>query len=261
MSVEETDDWVFTFNLSKPIKYIGNINDVPNIKINTHNNEITGYTITIKNSSYNVAEEKSKNKANNLANVITIKSGMPVEANLGGYHSIPRKNQLGHVCKTLTLRHGIEGGIKDLDLSDNVISQIVNYTFPHNESYKYLSKAIFHYYNDNPADCIKEGFRIIANHQEFSTSFNEYKALRDLFSHGQTPGNHYKKETIDLFESTFKNDSFEYSKDPSGIKIIIDWKSNKNHNKLCSIAQKLVQELKAHLNLNENDLSMKTSKK
>jgi hypothetical protein len=81
--------WVFTFNLSIPIEYLGKINDAPNIKINTNNNnnQITGCTITIKNVSYDKAEEKSKNKASNLAYIITIKSGMLVKANLASYQS------------------------------------------------------------------------------------------------------------------------------------------------------------------------------
>lgn len=106
MSLVDTDDWVFTYNISKPIKYFGNIKDAPNIKINTDNKEITGFTITIKNSSYDDAEKKSKKKADNLANIITIKSGMPVEANLGSYHSFPKTNELSHVDKCLTLSYG-----------------------------------------------------------------------------------------------------------------------------------------------------------
>ena len=244
------DTWVFTFNLSKPIKYLGKISDAPNIKLNTNdNNQITGFTITIKNLPYDKAEEKSNNKAKNLANIITIKSSMPVESNLASYHSIPKKNQLSKVVKTQRFGYQIDGAIQDLDLNENIIKLITDSTFPCNESYKYLSKAIFHYYNNNPIDCIKEGFRIIANDPDFSCSFNEYKSIRDMNSHGQSPGQHYKQETIELFENTFPHNDFDYKSDSSSGTITIDWKSDKNNKKLESIANKLVKELKTYFAL------------
>jgi hypothetical protein len=229
MNSEDTSDWIFTFNLSMPVEYSGKINGAPNIEINTNNNNgITGFTITIKNLSYDKAEEKSKNKARNLANIITIKSSMPVEANLVSYHNISKNNELSKVIMTSTHRYKIDGAIKDLDLNESKIKRITNSTFPCNESYKYLSKAIFHYYNNNPIDCIKEGFRIISNKPDFSCSFNEYKSIRDLNSHGQSPGQHYKQCTRELFENTFTHDDFDYELDPSSGTIIIDWKSEKN---------------------------------
>lgn len=56
------NDWVFTFNLSTPIEYLGQINDSPNIKINIDNNRITGFTIIIKDSLYDKAEKKAGTK-------------------------------------------------------------------------------------------------------------------------------------------------------------------------------------------------------
>ena len=148
----------------------------------------------------------------------------------------PKKNQLSKVGKTLTLGSKIDGAIRDLDLNEDIIKLITNSTFPCNESYKYLSKAIFHYYNNNPIDCIKEGFRIIANDSEFSCSFDVYKSIRDMNSHGQSPGQHYKQDTIELFEKTFTHNDFEYKSDSSSGTIIINWESDKNHKKLVSIA-------------------------
>lgn len=248
MSLNDIDNWVFTFNLSIPIEYLGIINDSPNIKININNKRITGFTITIKDTYCDVAEEKSRNKANNLSHIITIKSGMPVEAYLRSYHSIPQGNQLSKVQKNTRMGYQIDGAVQDLDLNDWLITEITNYTFPYNLSYEHLSKAIFHNYNNNPADCIKEGFKIIANRPSFSDSFNEYKSLRDFFSHSQTPGHHYQKDTIVLFDTTFK-DSLDYRLDYNSGKIEIDWKLKKNREKLVSIADKLVRELKDHLKL------------
>lgn len=59
---------------------------------------------------------------------------MPVEADLGSYHSIPKKNQLSKVGKTLTLGSKIDGAIRDLDLNEDIIKLITNSTFPCNES-------------------------------------------------------------------------------------------------------------------------------
>lgn len=141
----------------------------------------------------------------------------------------------------------IEGAIKDLDLNDNLITQITNYRFPQDQPYEYLSKAIFHCYNNNPQDCIKEGFKVIENKREFFTSYDEFEVLRDLFSHGQIPGYRYQENTIKRFESTFKNDPFDYTIE-NGL-LEINWKSNKNHSKLNSISNKLIHELKTYLKL------------
>jgi hypothetical protein len=248
--IEDYNDWVFTFNLSTPIEYLGQLKNSPNIKINIDNNHILGFTITIKDSLYDKAEEKSRNKANNLAHIITIKSTMPVEAYLKSYHSsIPKGNQqLSKVQKNTRMGFRIDGAVKDLDLNDRLISDITNSTFPDNLSYDHLSKAILHNYYNNAADCIKEGFRIIANCPSFSDSFNEYKSLRDFFSHSQTPGHHYQKDTMDLFDSTFK-DSLDYTLDYNSGRIDIDWKLKKNCDKLFSVADKFVKELKKYLKL------------
>jgi hypothetical protein len=244
------NDWVFTFNLSTPIEYLGQINDSPNIKININNNHITGFTITIKDSLYDKAEEKSRNKAINLSYIITIKSTMPVEAYLKSYHSrIPKGNQqLSIVQKNTRNGFQIDGAISDLDLNDSLITDITNSAFPDNLSYEHLSKAIFHNYNNNPSDCIKEGFKIVANNPSFSDSFNEYKSLRDFFSHSQTPGHHYQRPTLDLFKTTFK-DTLDYTLDYNSNRIEIDWKQKKNRDKLGSIADKFVRELKTYLKL------------
>lgn len=246
-------DWIFTFNLSKPIEYLGTIIDAPNIKLNTNkNNQITGFTITRKDSFYEEAEEKSNNKAKNLANIITIRSGMPIEANLRSYHSIPKRNQLSKVVKTSRHIFSIDGAIQNLDLNDTLIEKIVNSKPPHSEYYRHLSKSIFHYYNNNPIDCIKEGYLIIENNSNFTSSSksqNEYTALRNVLSHPRTPGSQYSQGTFDLFTKTFTHSDFDYTEDSVNRKITIDVESNKNHEKLVSIAKKLIEELKSHLHL------------
>lgn len=251
LSVNNTRDWVFNFNLSIPIEYLGKITNTSNIEINTNNNHIAGFSITIKDLSYSEAEEKSKKKATNLANVMTIKSTMPVKTYLASYHSIS-KNSSSTVGVSKATSYKIDGAIQDLDLSDTIIKEIITSSPPHSEYYRHLSKAIFHYYNNNNIDCIKEAYLIIENNPKFSSpsnSIDEYTALRNIFSHPRTPGNSYTKETFDLFINTFNQDDLDYIENSSSKTITIDVESKKNRDRFESIANKFVKEITAYLKL------------
>ena len=121
-------DWVFNFRLSKSIEILNNCTmlNSPNIKFTKKENYLTGFTITIRDSYQDKAEQKSRDKAKRLADILTIKSGMPIEVNLADYHSVKKENELKHVTKTLTIIYNIDGGINNLDLNDSNIQNIIH---------------------------------------------------------------------------------------------------------------------------------------
>ena len=246
-----SSDWVFNFKLSKNIEILknGKISDSNNIRFIKEDNHLTGFTITIKNSSLEEAEQKSRNRANNLAKIFTIKSGMPIETTLSDYHNIRKENKLKRVVKTLTIKYDIDGGIKNLDINDSNIQNIIHSTKSESLLFSIFRDTIFHYYNNNPAYSIMLGFEIIKGEKEFP-NYIKLEVLRNIFTHPNIPGKQYQGDTIELFLSVFNKNSFEYKEfKPEEKIIIIDLESSDNLRKLNQMAQGLIKELTRKYNL------------
>jgi len=229
-------DWNVDFEISKRLEFIGNILDSNTIKFRKSDNCITGFNIIVKNTTMKDAEQKANDRAKNLKNILTIKSGMPIEIDLKSLESIPEPGQDKHIMGTFRIGlGGIDGGIHNLDLNDSNIQLIINSNGQNSLKYEYVSKGIFYYYNLNPIDCIKELFRVIENNKNFP-DYDKYKVLRDMYSHDQP----YEKKTVELFSKCFTPNSFEYKKfDPGNGWIIIDLDSNKNMRLLNKLALQL----------------------
>jgi hypothetical protein len=68
----------------------------------------------------------SKKKAHNLDKILTIKSGMTIEAQLSnfeGIHKVTGQRRIGNACRFV---YGIEGEIDKLDLTASTIENLIN---------------------------------------------------------------------------------------------------------------------------------------
>lgn len=245
-------DWIFRFIISEKIPLLNQIENSHNIEfeieeIQNGNNSkyLTGFNVRINNSPLDEAETRSRIIARNLKNILIIKSGIPIDVNLKNYTSMPKQGELQHIMTSLTLRWKIEGGIKELDLKNPDIQSVLYLSEIDSLKYQYLSKGIFHYYNKNPAESIRELFRVIENNSKFP-NYARYQVLRHLFSH-EPP---YHHNTISQFLKEFNNNDFDYNKfDPSNNIIIIDMESGKTKSLLNNIASNLISELRKELKI------------
>lgn len=73
--VDDASDWLFDYNLSDKIEYLDKITSSSTFEIKLEEKFITGFRITIRDSTFEEAQSKSFNKANNLKNYLIIKSG------------------------------------------------------------------------------------------------------------------------------------------------------------------------------------------
>ncbi len=241
----EVSDWVFDFNLSEKIEYFENVVDLPNLTFKKSEKNVTGCIYTVKNSTFEDAEKKYHDKSRNLKYILTIKSGMPIDIYLKGYHSIPKEGNFAHVSSSFRNSYRILGGFKNLDLSSPEIHSILTGSESKNLKYQYLAKAIFHYFYGNSADCIKEIFKLISENSQFP-NYEKLKVLRDIFSHKPQ----YVKETMELFLKHFDSNSFDYRKyDPDNCWIIIDLESNKNVRTLNKLSKDSIEMLRNELKL------------
>jgi hypothetical protein len=241
MNDEDNSDWVFDYNLSKKIEYLGKVNNSSTVETKVSGNHITGFRITIRQSSFENAERKSNNRANNLKNYLIVESGEPTNISIGSYHEIPKKNGTARVSKSLTSINRIHGAINDLDLNNDNIKSIINYSESKSLELEYLSKAIFHRYNNNPVDCIKELFKVIEKDKSFP-EYEKYKVIRDIFSHRP----HYQKDTMFRFLKYFNDKSFDYKRfDPDNGWITIDLESSKSRQVLGQLIKDCIKSIKS----------------
>jgi hypothetical protein len=222
---------------SKKIEYLGKINSSSTIETKVSGNHITGFRFTIRQSSFEDAERKSNNRANNLKNYLIVESGVPTNINLMGYQNI-KKDGSRRVTGFFKLMGDINGGVNDLDLNNDHIKSIINYNEPKSRELDYLSKAIFHRYNNNLVDCIKELFKII---DKTVPDYEKYKVIRDLYSH-RPP---YVKPTVEKFLNHFNDKSFDYKKfDPDNGWIIIDIESSRSKQVLGQLIDDCIKSIK-----------------
>lgn len=238
MNSEDDYDWVFDYELSNKIEYLGKINSSSMVEAKVSDNHITGFRITIRQCSFENAERKSNNKANNLKNYLIVESEVPTNINLIGYQNIPKRDGITRVTGFFKLMRDISGGLNDLDLDNDHIKSIINYNEPKSLELEYFSRAIFHRHNNNRVDCIKELFKII---DKSIPEYEKYKVIRDLFSHKPQ----YHKATIIRFLKYFNDKSFDYKKfDPDNGWIIIDIESSKSKQVLHQIIKDCIEYIK-----------------
>lgn len=246
MNPDETADWTIDYDLSKKLEFIGDTVNSESINFKTSGNLITGFVLTIKNSTLNQAEQKGDNKAKNLKNILTIKSGEPLQVNLKSLQSDPKPGKLGHLQKTCPINTGgISGAVKNINISEPDIQTIINSEAPDDLKYEFASKGILHYYNGYPIDCIKELFRVIEGEKDFP-NFKQYKVIRDMYSH-KLP---YWENTTKLFKIAFNPNPFDCIKfDPDNGFIILDPSSNQNTRLLNKMAKEFTFEVRKLLKL------------
>lgn len=241
----EYADWIFDCNLSDKIPFLDEVIDSPTIMFKKTAKHIIGFLLIVRNSLLEDAEKKAANKAKNLKCILTIKSGMPIQVNIKGYHSLPKQGQTGRVSASFTFRYRIGGSFKKLDLNMPLIQSIINSTRSESLKYELATKAVFHYYNGNPADCIKELF-VLVESDELFPDYKKYKVLRNMFSH-RPP---YRKETKDLFLEIFNEDSFDYTRyDPDNCWINVDLESNKSQRLLNKLAKDFIDSIRKDFDL------------
>src|SRR5918994_500708 len=130
--------WIFSFSLSKNVHF-KDLNDGFQIMFITEDHYLKGFKITMRGLDFSSAQLKSKKKATNLQRLLTIKSGMDVEAYESAYEEIRSGNHA--VASTLTSSYEIEGSIDKLDLDNNsIIHEFVNSHV--NEDLVSLSNAV-----------------------------------------------------------------------------------------------------------------------
>lgn len=88
-----------------------------------------------------------------------------------GYQPIKREGTV-RVTGFFRMPFSIRGGITDLDMNDDQIKSIINYSGTNKLELDHFSKAIFHRYNNNLVDCIKDLVKNIENNTVFLTMKN-----------------------------------------------------------------------------------------
>ena len=88
---------------------------------------LKGFNIVIDNEIEGKAKESCEFKAKNLERILTILSGMELDARLTGVQGVPnRPGLLQRVGKEITIKYGIEGWIDRIDVTDLDIRNLIN---------------------------------------------------------------------------------------------------------------------------------------
>lgn len=244
---DEVRDWIIDFDLDEKIELIGKITESRSVKFKISANFITGFNLLVKNTKMKAAEHNGLEKAKNIKNILTIKSGMPLKINLRGIQSVPISGKMGFGFGNFMINlGGVKGGIAMLDINEANIQKVINSSGSQSLKYEIVSKAIFYYYHRYPIDCIKELFRLIEDDCNFP-NYYKYKIIRNLFSHNLP----YYEETIELFNLHFNPNPFDCNIfDPDKKVIILDLDSNKTMSIMYKLAGDFITDIKKNLKLN-----------
>jgi hypothetical protein len=237
-------DWTFHYVLSKKVFCKDIVND-SNIRFTRDSrNYLQDFHIQVNNNEFADAEIISKKKRSKIERILTIKSGMEIDASLSGYEGIPKSGGLGRVAKTLTLRSHTEGSIDALHLTDSNIQRLIVHE---NSNLEYLSSAVSLKYHNCPAESIVVGFKVIEDKNHL-VNYSKYSCIRNIFSHN---GPYYNDGTVNNFDSYFGQTNLvdwkEYDK--SQKKIVLDLDSAKTLASLDKLAEELIKDAKTVLNL------------
>jgi hypothetical protein len=239
--------WDCTFHYSvRPRVYTKNAVDTPNIKLITNTEGyIEGFDILVNNTSIPSGEEERDKLGNCLEKILTIKSGMTVDAWTTGYRCKDRVTGHSHRESTLTTRWSRHGWIDVLDLNDQSIQNVLNSgTSPDLEN---LSHAVSHLNEGRYQDCINRAFGII----ERDISVKDYwkfNCIRNILTHDDLKS-HVTNDFTKYFGPNV-HDAFDFKKyDPNNGIINLDFESKKTRNTLNNVATDLVNECKRILGL------------
>lgn len=126
--------------------YSHNLKDSSDIRfIRDSSGYLEGFYIKINNADSRVeAERIGEKKAKNLNNILTIKSGMTINARLSNFEGTNKNKADGEkpIAKNIRLTFSIKGGIEELDLNNSAISRLINEDT--NPQLEYLNDAVSH---------------------------------------------------------------------------------------------------------------------
>jgi hypothetical protein len=175
---------------------------------------IKGFDVIVDNEIDAKARDTCGLRSKNLERILTVLSGMELEARLTGVQGVPNKPGLQRVEKTLTIRYDIEGGIDRIDVTDPNIVNLLNQGI--DPELGYLSEAVAHKYHGRYSESIIQAFRIIDEERsvkQYSKSvpdYNKYRCMRNILAHRE--GQQLRQDTIDDFVNYFKpvHDAFDF---------------------------------------------------
>lgn len=263
MTDSDVVERIFHYTLSQEIEFFNNIQNSFTITFETSEKTvkeklckfIVGFKISCNIKDEIKAKSQTNMIADNLKNLIIIKSGMPVTIFLKVQTNILKSGKQ-QVIGSFKLSHSMVGGINKLNLNDRQIQKISNANMQKQLKYQYFAIGIIHYYYGYYIDCIRELFKLIETRKKFP-KHERYKVIRDIFSHN--PYAHYPS-TIQNFQNQFNN-VLEYKiikKQPKKIgrtvcnkKIIINHGLIKNEKVFAEIAKEFIQELRRKYKLNK----------
>jgi hypothetical protein len=174
-SSEDTYDWTFDYNLSRPVFCKESSEDYTIKFVKDSYKNLIGFKIGVNNKTESKAREKSEIKKRKLERVLTILSGIELKAIPAGAEGVPRKPGLRRVYNVLTVEYDTDGSIDNINMIDNHIGNIINRGISPelDRELCYLSDAVAHKSHGRFSESIKEAFRVI-DEKHYSTSIRDY---------------------------------------------------------------------------------------
>ncbi len=203
---DEIADRKFNFTISEKceILNLGNSDDVVfYVEDNLGKKLLTGFSITINNSTESVATFNAKQKALILSNFISVKYGKYIRSSLEGFSRVNHHGTL-RVTKLIGMRWSHIRELK-LDLKDKTTSSALNDT-EKNILYEHASRGIKAAQDEDPVTMIREFYQVIEG-KGIPNYLKKFKYLRHVLSHnGPIHGN-----TKRNLEQGFKKGYFRFS--------------------------------------------------
>lgn len=209
VSIQGRFDWIFTFGLTERCPYMS-IENSSSIELKTEMDEdkntryVTGFSMSIKDSSEEEAKNKAERQAKVLTDIISVKRERYVSYYGIGYNMI-RPDKTQRVTRDLILKYNI---LKDLeiDLKDNKIASSIKNDLPQNQQFHHASLGLraseFELYDV----MVREFYQVIEIDKSIlPNECAKYEPLRNALSHlGEL-----QMETRQGLEDNFGKDYFE----------------------------------------------------
>jgi hypothetical protein len=209
LSEEDTliTDWKFTYTLSNKCTY-ENLQNTKAITFLVENNAngdwVTGFVIFIANTNKEHATVLAKNKAKNIAIIISLKVGNPILAeHTGESYKLPGQEperwRLGKIWRS---KYNIFENL-DLDITRGNIAGIINQNRSLNERIYHAYLGLRAYQEELYEAVIIQFYQAIE--KVLPDTAIKYKPVRDVLSH---PEIQYE-ETIKQLKLNFPSDDFD----------------------------------------------------
>ena len=209
MTAQGRFDWIFEFGLTERCPYLSieNSNSIQlKSEIDEHKNTrcITGFSISIKDSTEEESKDKVDRQAKVLTDIISVKRERYVSYYGIGYDMI-RPDKTHRVTRDLILRYNI---LKDLeiDLKENKVASSIKNDLPQNQQFHHASLGLraseFELYDV----MVREFYQVIEIDKSIlPNECAKYEPLRNALSHlGEL-----QMETRQGLEDNFGKDYFE----------------------------------------------------